>query len=215
MKWENKTILVISPHPDDVELGCGGTLAKLSNKGAEIHYISMADCGDELYADYCSQDLINECHKANSIINIPKEHNYMWRLPNKRLPTYRQEVLENIEEIKKRVLPDMVFIPSLNDLHQDHQTVSIEAIRVFKNSCSILGYEEIWNMLKSNNNLYFSLTEDNISKKMDMINCYKSQIYKGRDYLKEEYIKSIARTRGLQIGKKYAEAFEVIRWIME
>jgi N-acetylglucosamine malate deacetylase 1 len=70
----------------------------------------------------------------------------------------------------------------------------------------------IWNNLTFNTTSFVKLEEKQILMKLDALKSYKSQ--KRRDYISEEFIFSLARTRGVQIGCKYAEAFEVIRWIL-
>lgn len=105
----------------------------------------------------------------------------------------------------------MVFIPSPNDLHQDHQTVAMEGMRAFK-QVSILGYELPWNNIKFNTQAFIKLEDRHIIRKIEALKAYKSQSF--RDYLTEDFIWSLAKTRGVQIGSKYAETFEVIRWVI-
>ena len=106
--------------------------------------------------------------------------------------------------------PDLVFIPSPNDLHQDHKVIAEEGIRAFKKS-TILGYEMPWNNISFNTISFIPLEERHIKKKIDALRCYETQRY--RSYLSEDFIRSLARTRGTQIEVEYAEAFEVIRWV--
>ena len=103
-------------------------------------------------------------------------------------------------------------MPSLNDLHQDHNTIANEGLRAFKRT-TILGYELIWNNLNFNTAAFVKLNKKYIDLKCLALNEYNSQ--KGRDYLSSEFITSLARTRGVQIGAEYAEAFEVIRLILQ
>ena len=102
-------------------------------------------------------------------------------------------------------------MPSLNDIHQDHSTIAQEGLRAFKNT-TILGYELIWNNLTFATTSFVKLEKKYIQAKCDALKEYKSQ--DGRDYMNEEFIFALARTRGVQIGCKYAESFEVIRWVM-
>ena len=122
----------------------------------------------------------------------------------------RQDILDDILVFKKQINPDLVLIPSLNDIHQDHSTIATEAIRAFKFT-NILSYEIPWNNFSFSNTSFFVLTEEQIKIKVTALEKYKSQ--KHRSYANEEFIKSLARTRGVQIGKKYAEVFEVVRLI--
>jgi LmbE family N-acetylglucosaminyl deacetylase len=114
-------------------------------------------------------------------------------------------------EIRKEINPDIVFTPSTYDTHQDHKTITEEALRAFK-TCTILGFEQPWNNITFNTSAFIPLEEKHIEKKMAALNCYDTQ--KNRAYLSEEFIRGLAITRGVQIDEKYAEAFEVLRWVM-
>ena len=124
---------------------------------------------------------------------------------------HRQEILEDLVKLSKELMPDLVFMPCLHDLHQDHTTIAQEGLRAFKKN-SILGYELPWNNLSFDTQCFISLGEKNVEKKVEALNCYESQ--KSKNYASEEFIRSLAITRGTQIGIKYAEAFQVIRWIL-
>jgi LmbE family N-acetylglucosaminyl deacetylase len=114
-------------------------------------------------------------------------------------------------ELGRKYKPDMVFLPSVNDTHQDHQTIAIEGFRAFKRT-TMLGYEVPWNNLEFRTSCFVDISEDNMESKIRAISMYQSQQH--RSYANPEYIRSLALTRGMQIGKPYAETFEVVRWVM-
>ena len=99
-------------------------------------------------------------------------------------------------------------MPSLHDIHQDHTIVAQECLRAFKNT-TLLGYELIWNNLTFNTQCFVKLEERHINAKIEALQEYKSQGY--RDYLSPNFIRSLCKARGVQVGSEYAEAFEVIR----
>jgi LmbE family N-acetylglucosaminyl deacetylase len=107
---------------------------------------------------------------------------------------------------------DLVLAPSRTDVHQDHATVTSEAQRAFKNT-TLLGYELIWNNLRFDATLMVKLQERHVQAKVDSLTCYASQ--GKRDYMSADFLFSLARTRGVQIGSAYAEAFEVMRWVID
>jgi N-acetylglucosamine malate deacetylase 1 len=104
----------------------------------------------------------------------------------------------------------LVFVPSLADIHQDHSTISNEAVRAFKFT-SILCYELPWNNFNFATTCFIHLDEHHINTKIEALKMYQSQAT--RPYANEEFIRSLARTRGVQINTRYAEVFEVVRWI--
>ena len=132
----------------------------------------------------------------------------------RRLHEKRQEILEELVRIRRFFHPDLVLIPSLNDYHQDHIVVSNEAVRAFKTTASIIGYELPWNHITFDTNLFIKLEKKHIEKKFEMLQNYNSQIEKGRNYFSKEYIFGLSKVRGIQCNAEYAESFEVIRWMI-
>ena len=106
--------------------------------------------------------------------------------------------------------PDVVFMPSLHDIHQDHQTIAQEGIRAFKRT-TILGYEIPWNNLDFAYQAYVSLERRHIDRKAAALACYASQQH--RRYADPEYVWNLARTHGININREYAEVFQVYRAI--
>ena len=113
--------------------------------------------------------------------------------------------------LNRQLKPDLVIMPSSFDVHQDHNTIYQEGIRAFKNT-SILGYEFMWNNFSFGSTLLSIVEEKDIVRKIEAVDQYKSQVK--RFYAKEKLIKGLANFRGLQVSAEYAEAFEVIRWIL-
>ena len=123
----------------------------------------------------------------------------------------RQEILEDLVLLNKKIQPDLVIMPSSFDVHQDHKTIFEEGRRAFKN-VSILGYEFMWNNFSFSSSCTIILSEENIQAKINALQEYKSQNH--RFYAKDKLVRGLANYRGLQISKEYAESFEVIRWII-
>ena len=129
----------------------------------------------------------------------------------RRLNYHRQEILEQLIKLRAELKPDLVLVPSYNDIHQDHSTIAHEGVRAFKN-INILGYELIWNNLRFETALFVKLDHENVELKCKALQQYVSQ--QGKDYMSAEFIEALARTRGVQIGCKYAEAFDAIRLVI-
>lgn len=206
-----KKVLVLAPHTDDGEFCCGGSVARFIDEGKEVFYAAFSTAEESVPEPWPKDILKTEVKEATKRLGIPQENLIIYNFKVRELSYHRQEILEELVKIKKDVCPDLIFLPSSDDLHQDHSTVSIEGIRAFKNQ-TILGYEVPWNNIKFQSEAFIILSEENIQKKLYALDAYNSQ--KGRSYANEECIRSLARTRGVQIGSKYAEAFEVIRWLM-
>jgi LmbE family N-acetylglucosaminyl deacetylase len=202
-------ILFLSPHTDDVELGCGGVISRLIDEGNDIYVVIFSICDKSLPFEFKKGTLKDESTNSLNSLKIPNDNitylDYDVRVFNYK----RQDILEDLVKIKLKICPEMVFLPSIDDYHQDHKTIAEEGIRCFKNNCTILSYELIWNNTGFKNQLYYSLSEKNIEDKVRALSMYKSQ--SNRRYISSEFIKSLAIVRGIQNGVNLAEAFEVIR----
>jgi len=204
-------ILILSPHTDDAELGCGGTIIKLLEQGKDIYWVVFSTAEDSLPEGLPKNILSDEFMRVIKKLNIQKYliNNFKVRHLHER----RQEILEILIRIRNEFKPDLVIGPSLNDYHQDHIVIANEMVRAFKTLSSIICYELPWNHTTFQNQLFFKITKKQLHEKMALLNFYTSQKTKKREYFSEEFIKGLAKMRGVQINTEYAEAFEVIRWI--
>ena len=203
------TALIISPHTDDGELGCGGSIARFIEEGWQVYYVALSSCEKSIPADYPPDILKCEVREATKVLGI--EDPILFEFEVRDFPKYRQEILDELIKLRNTLRPDMVFTPSSYDNHQDHKTTREETLRAFK-QCSILGYEQPWNNITFNTEAFISLTEQHLQKKIAALRCYRTQAH--RPYLREEFIRGLAATRGVQIEEHYAEAFEVIKWVL-
>lgn len=140
MSSKPERILVLAPHTDDGEFGCGGSISKWIGEGKTIHYAAFTWAEKSLPAGMPRDTLKNELMKATAVLGINSEHVYLFDYPVREFPTYRQSILEDMVKMQADLRPDLVLLPSTNDTHQDHYTISREGFRAFKRT-SILGYE--------------------------------------------------------------------------
>ena len=205
-------ILVLAPHTDDGELGCGGSIAKYcSENNKDVYYVAFSICKRSIPKELEPDTLEKEVKKATKILGIKKENLILYDYDVRNFFKNRQDILEDMIKLRDKIKPTLVFVPSPTDIHQDHKVISEEGVRAFKNT-SILGYEMPWNNLSFNTRCFIKLNANNINIKIEALKQYHSQEY--RDYLNDNFIRSLATTRGVQIGVEYAEAFEVIRWVI-
>jgi LmbE family N-acetylglucosaminyl deacetylase len=206
------TVLVLGPHTDDGEFGCGGTISKFIEQGMDLYYATFS-CAEESVPEGLPKNILEEEVKASSkVLNIKDDHLLIYKYPVRKFAQYRQEILEDLVKLMRKINPDLVLLPSPDDLHQDHSTIANEGLRAFKFT-SMLGYEMPWNNIRFTTNSFVHLTEKHVEKKLQSVKCYRSQT--GRKYANEDFIKGWAKTRGVQIGAEYAEAFSVLRWIIK
>jgi N-acetylglucosamine malate deacetylase 1 len=206
-----KKVLILAPHTDDGEFGCGGTINRLIEEGEEVYYAAFSACHQSVLKEFPSDILITEVKIATQRLGIKPENLLLFDFDVRTFNYRRQEILETLIKLKHEINPDLVLMPSVNDIHQDHYTIAFEGIRAFKFS-TILCYEMPWNNFTFDTTTFFNLEEHHLKAKIEALSAYNSQ--KHRPYANEEFVRSLANIRGVQIGKKYAEVFEVVRWII-
>ncbi len=204
-------ILVLAPHTDDGEFGCGGTIARFIEEGADLYYAAFSVCEQSVPDGWPKDILKKEVSAATSILGVKESNLITYGYPVRYFCDNRQAILEDLVKLKRELNPDLVLAPTQRDIHQDHQIMSNEAIRAFK-STSILAYEMPWNNMTFSTQTFVRLEERHLNLKIEALACYESQ--KHRPYASTDFIKGWCMTRGVSCGARFAEAFEVVRWII-
>jgi len=202
-------VLVLAPHTDDGEFGCGGTIARMVDEGKRVHYVALSACEDSVPRGFPKDILATEVKDATRVLGIRPEDLTIGEFRVRTFDQVRQQVLDLFVSIHRELQPQLVFMPSLNDLHQDHQTVAREGLRAFKRT-TLLSYEMPWNNLSFQSQCFVALTPRHVDRKLAALACYKSQ--RQRTYAGAEYQRAHLLTRGQQIDCPFAECFEVVRW---
>lgn len=202
--------LVLGAHTDD-EFGCAGTIARMVEAGAEVHYACFSPCEESVPEGWDRDVLKREVRDAIAVLGIPEERFTLFDFKVRHFPSRRQEILEELVALRQRIDPQIVFVPAMSDMHQDHEVVAREGLRAFKHA-TMLGYELPMNTISFQHACFIRLEERHMEAKMRHAAAYRSQAF--RPYLQPDFIASLARVRGLQIDQPAAEAFEVIRTVV-
>jgi N-acetylglucosamine malate deacetylase 1 len=203
-QWQRA--LVLAPHTDDGEFGCGGTMARLVDAGAHVRYVAFSIATRSLPEGFPPDTLAHEVREATARLGVKDliVHDFDVRT----FPEHRQDILELLVAMWEDWQPDVVFMPSLHDVHQDHRTIAEEGLRAFKRT-TILGYEIPWNNFDFSYQWYVSLDKSHLERKVRALEAYASQQH--RRYANGEYVWNVARTHGINVNREYAEVFQVYR----
>ena len=217
-----KKILILSPHADDEILGCGGFISKYSKKNYHVFVLILTNANKgapELYSAEKIKQIRNEAKNANILIGTKKL--FFENLPAlnlRNLPLYK--ISNIINKHLEKIDPEVVLMPSSNDIHDDHKII-FKAAKVSlrtnkkRNLKKILSYEVLseteWNENEKsfNPNYFVSLKKSDINNKIKAFLKYKSQIKKFPHPRSKEAILNLSRIRGSQIFMDYAEAYKV------
>lgn len=198
-------VLAIGAHPDDIELGCGGTIAKHSKNGDETYFLIMS------YGERGSgtkETRKSEAEKSGETLKVKRI--FFLGLPDTNI-SYSHETIEKIEQVIAQVKPDRIYTHSSKDIHQDHLNTAMSSITASRKILNVFSYESPSIYPNFFPQLYVGI-EKTLSLKLNVIKLYLSQNRKS--YIQSNAIKGLAGFRGLQVGLKYAEAFEIVRMIV-
>ena len=192
-------ILAIGAHADDVEIGCGATLSLFPER---VIVVAFCDCGIE-----------DEWHQSMAVL---KPHNKaLYKFPKRHLVEYGEDIRAILVKLKQNFQPKLIFTHHPTNLHQDHQIVARNTLRIFKRE-TVLGYDTGgggW----FTPNLYIPVTAEAAGNKIAMLDCYKSQTLHENQQLRfvltMRAIRANMQYHGAIISQPYAEAFELLRGV--
>lgn len=222
---KQKVAMVLAPHADDETLGCGGTIGVLNSLGYRV--VVCLVCGHSLHEKhiYSPGVLIRVFEEFESAMKALGVEQYeCLGLPNGNLSSCDvHEINLAIEEVLKRVAPEIVFVPNKTDLHQDHKLVTyaaIVALRPYldeaKRVKAVYEYEVLseTDIVMTYQESFIPDTFVNIEgfldKKLQACECYKSQMQVGSKPRSVGSVQSLAELRGRMMGERVAEAFRTI-----
>ena len=197
-----RRILVVGAHPDDIELGCGGTLAKFVDSGHEVHALVMthgSTGGDE-------PTRVAEANAGSQFLGLTSLT--VMDFPDSLLPECGKKMIEAIETLLLRLNPDIVLTHSAHDRHQDHHAVHLATVRAARAHPAVLGYESPSATDEFTPQFYVDI-DQYVDAKAHSVRIHHSQ--RDRPYVSAEQVKALALVRGRQGTVKHAEAFETVR----
>ena len=198
----HRIVLAVGAHPDDIELGCAGTLALAQSKGAEVHEITFSACTDEAPPGR-EGERRDQALRASGVLGTKAR---VLDFPNRRFPEHRDEIMEEMARLQEGIRPTIVLTPFLEDPHQDHSAVAQATIRTFRRNETIVQYEILrYGSHTFTPNVFVDIT-GTLDRKIAALREYRTQ-FERRAYFDEESFRSLARTRGAQGGLRYAEGF--------
>jgi LmbE family N-acetylglucosaminyl deacetylase len=201
------SVLAIGAHPDDIEIGAGGTLLSLaeSRPGLSARYVVLTG----------TEERHSEARAAAAAFLPDADLTIeLFQLPEGRLPASWDRVKDVIEGVARDCVPDLILAPSPNDAHQDHRIIGEILPTAFRNQL-ILSYEiPKWDGDLGRPSVFFPLTSDVAHRKVELLHkCFPSQA--GRDWWDDEVFLGLARLRGMECRAPYSEAFTCTKSVLQ
>jgi LmbE family N-acetylglucosaminyl deacetylase len=197
-----RRVLAIGAHPDDIELGCAATLAKLHDAGHEVHAIVMTN--GERGGD--SSRRAGEAGDGAKFVGLTTER--VLDLPDTRLHEHSAEMVAAIEAAIDQYDPTLILTHSCNDLHQDHCAVHLASLRAARQHAAVLCYESP-SATEAFRPSVFVDVEDYVDVKVAAVAEHRDQ--RDKPYMAPERVRGLAVYRGAQAKTHAAEAFEPVR----
>ncbi len=196
-------ILTIGAHPDDIELGCGGTICLYSLNNNPVNGLILSN------GERSGDPVIRKQESVDSLNKLGVKNLFFGELPDTKIGN-DITTISVIENIVNKLKPDIIFTHSTNEIHQDHRNTAISTFSAARNVPTILCYESPSLMTDFKPQCYNDILKT-IDQKIEALKLHKSQIDKR--YFKIDAILGLAKFRGNQINLKYAESFEVFKML--
>ena len=207
MTFYGRSLLFMGAHPDDIELGCGAFISGMVGI-ADIHCMTFSD--NQKNPDL--SHLVGEHYDSMHELGLSDDQIELGKFETRRFPDFRQEILEKMLALRRKVQPEIVFVHTAQDIHQDHQTVTQEATRAFRGT-TVLGFDVLRSSYGFFPNFLAEVSEQSVERKIAALNKYST--YANRYYFSPEIIRATAIRHGALAERPFAEGFDIIRIVGE
>jgi LmbE family N-acetylglucosaminyl deacetylase len=203
MDFFGKRVLFLGAHPDDIELGCGALLHRVA-KQTDVLCVTLSD--NQKNPDL--QNVKNEHFESMAVLGVPEERIILGPFTTRVFHDSRQEILEYFLKLRREFSPDLIFVHSKQDVHQDHLTMTDEALRAFR-GITVLGFDVVRSSYGFFPHFLVEVSEEDVKKKIEALSKYET--YRDRYYFNSELTRSIMVRHGALAERPFAEGFDILR----
>lgn len=203
MNFYGKRVLFIGAHPDDIELGCGALIHQIAPQ-TDILCVTLSDNQkNPLLAN-----LVDEHYRSMDVLGVKRESVVLGTFTTRIFPDSRQEILEYFLKLRRDFKPDLIFVHSKADVHQDHNTITEEALRAFR-GITVLGFDVVRSSHGFFPHFIVEVSEESVNKKIEALSQYET--YRDKYYFNSELTRSIMARHGALGEVPFAEGFDILR----
>jgi LmbE family N-acetylglucosaminyl deacetylase len=203
MNFFGKRVLLLGAHPDDIEIGCGALLHHIV-KETEVLCVTLSD-------NQKNPDLKNvkdEHLCAMKTLGVPDDRVILGPFTTRIFPDARQDILEYFLKLRQDFQPDLILTHSGHDVHQDHLTMTEEALRAFR-GITVLGFDVVRSSYGFFPHFLAEVSEEDVNKKIEALSQYET--YRDKYYFNSELTRSIMVRHGALAELPFAEGFDILR----
>lgn len=198
-----RRVLFIGAHPDDIELGCGALIAHIISQ-AEVMCVTLSDN----QKNPALKNLPEEHYRSMAALGVQEKNVVLGQFETRRFPELRQEILEYMIQLNRSFSPEIVFVHTKADIHQDHGTITEEALRAYRGT-SVLGYDVLRSSYGFFPNFLVEVTEQDVECKIAALAEYKT--YASKYYFDPQIQRATMIRHGALAERPYAEGFDILR----
>lgn len=200
-----RKLLFLGAHPDDIELGCGALLSNLGQK-AEILCVTLSDNRK----NPALQNLVQEHYRSMGVLGIGRDRIVLGPFETRNFPRDRQEILEFLFDLNRTYQPEIVFVHTESDIHQDHSVTTVEALRAFRGT-TVLGFDVLRSSYGFFPRFLVEVDAGDVEKKVQCLLEY--QTYCDKYYFSPDVVRATLVRHGALAGRPFAEGFDILRII--
>lgn len=203
MNFYGKRVLFLGAHPDDIEIGCGALISNIVGK-ADLMCVTLSDNQKNPELDH----LVGEHQNSMRVLGVPENRVVLGQFETRRFPQARQEILEYLIQINRTFKPEIAFVHTKADIHQDHGTLTEESLRAFRGT-SVLGFDVIRSSYGFFPNFLVEVSEKDVQTKIEALAQYTT--YQNRYYFNADITRSTLIRNGAICERPFAEGFDILR----
>ncbi|PKN99842.1 MAG: hypothetical protein CVU42_05705 [Chloroflexi bacterium HGW-Chloroflexi-4] len=205
MTFYGKKVCFIGAHPDDIEIGCGALIAHIASQ-TEVKCVTLSDN----QKNPLLTNVVKEHYNSMAVLGVPKENVIVGHFETRCFPDQRQEILEYMIKLNHDFKPEIVFVHTKADIHQDHATVTGEALRAFRGT-TVMGFDVIRSSYGFFPSFLVEVTEADVKKKIAAMAEYHT--YDSKYYFDPVVTRATLIRHGALAERPFAEGFDILRII--
>jgi LmbE family N-acetylglucosaminyl deacetylase len=203
MTFFGRKVLFLGAHPDDIELGCGALIAHIADQ-TEVMCVTLSDNQKNPQLN----NLVEEHYRSMETLGIQRDHVILGPFETRRFPHARQEILEYLIQLNHSFHPEIIFVHTKADIHQDHGTLTEEALRAFRGT-TVLGFDVIRSSYGFFPSFLVEVSEADVEKKVAALHQYKTYVEKY--YFNDSVTRATLIRHGAMAERAFAEGFDILR----
>jgi N-acetylglucosamine malate deacetylase 1 len=203
MNFYGKRALFLGAHPDDIELGCGALIHAITPH-TDVLCVTLSDN----QKNPLLKNVVDEHYKSMAVLGVPTDSVVVGQFNTRVFHDSRQEILEYFLKLRKDFAPEIIFVHSKADVHQDHNTMTEEALRAFR-GITLLGFDVVRSSYGFFPHFLVEVSAADVEAKLAALSQYKT--YADKYYFERDLLRATMIRHGALAERPFAEGFDILR----